>query len=343
MTDDGAPAIGDLIALAHDHLDDRESGWNIGTFGAIAEFNHRDDDPATVTTTADGGSLVGVRGGVRIVLSTAVQAVAYESLGGRADSWNHGLTFCLPAAAAAMGDRAQVTPLGADDDALRDGDHQGRLFDLGLAIPHVDFCVRTDDPSLIDALDEACGQNIFAAGATAMAAIKAASPHRVAVSRLGRVEVYQEIGSSRLGVPTPEGPHTHVLPDLLGHRRTHSAHTPIPDGWLPYLNLHPANPLSDRLGRRRAFDGDAYGRFQGLIGRYAPAGFADEKERIAAAVRGEGDAAGYAPATTRLGRLAAAVQLRQLVHTDGGSEILDQFQQAFGRRGDPAPETLDGH
>ena len=100
MTDDGAPAIGDLIALAHDHLDDRESGWNIGTFGAIAEFNHRDDDPATVTTTADGGSLVGVRGGVRIVLSTAVQAVAYESLGGRADSWNHGLTFCLPASAA---------------------------------------------------------------------------------------------------------------------------------------------------------------------------------------------------------------------------------------------------
>ena len=333
----------DLVSLIHDHLGDAESGWNIGTFGAIAEFNHRDDDPAAVTTTADGGTLVGDRGGVRMTLSAAVQAVAYESLGGRVDSWNHGLSFCLPSAAAAMGDRAVVTALGADDEALRDDDRQARLFDLGLAIPHVDFCVRTDDPTLIDALDGACGENIFAKGAVAVAAIKAANPHRVSRSRLGRVEVYQKIGSSGLGVPTPEGPHTHVLPDLLGRRCTHSAHTPIRDGWLPCLNLHPANPLTDRLGGRRAFDAVAYGRFQGLIGRYAPAGFADEKDRIAAAVRSGGDVAGYAPATTRLGRLAAAVQLRQLVHTDGKSETLDRFQDAFGRRGDSAPETLDGH
>ena len=324
----------DLVALIHDHLGDTQSGWNIGTFGAIAEFNHHGDDPARVTPTDDGGVLVGERGGIRVAVPPGARAVAYEGVSARVDAWTHGLSLCLPADAAAMGDRDRVTDMGADEDALRDGDRGGRLFDLGLAIPHVDFCVRTADADLIRTLEAACGGSIF--DGDAMAVIKVASPHRVGLSRLGRIEVYQGIGSSGRGVPTPEGPHTHVLPDLLRHRRTHSANTPIPDGWLPCLNLHPANPLRDRLGEPRAFDAAAYNRFQGLIERYAPDGYAAEKARIAAAVRGDEAADGFAPPATRHGRLAAAVQLRQLGHTDGESSTLASYQVAFGRRGDPA-------
>ena len=43
-----------------------------------------------------------------------------------------------------------------------------------------------------------------------MAVILAASPHRVFVSRVGRIEVFQAIPSAN--GKSPEGPHTHVLP-----------------------------------------------------------------------------------------------------------------------------------
>jgi hypothetical protein len=331
----------DLVRLIHDHLGDSESGWNIGTFGAIAEFNHRDDEPAVANPKDDGGSLVGALGGVRVSVPSNARAVAYEGLSVRADAWTHGLGFCLPADAAALGGRDAITDLGPDEDALREADRAAYLFDLGLAIPHVDFCVRTDDRDLIDVLRGACGQSIFEGDA--MAAIKATSPHRVSRSRLGRIEVYQGIGSTRRGVPTPEGPHTHVLPDLLRHRRTHAATTPIPDGWVPCLNLHPANPLRDRLGEQRSFDAAAHAHFQGLVGLYAPDGYAAEKLRIADAVRDQGDVGVFAPPSTRHGRLAAAVQLRQLAHTDGKSDALARFQAAFGRRGDESVDPHHGH
>ncbi len=46
----------------------------------------------------------------------------------------------------------------------------------------------------------------------AMAMILAANPHRVFLSRLGRIEVYQPIPPP--SGKSPQGPHTHVLPQL---------------------------------------------------------------------------------------------------------------------------------
>ena len=54
-----------------------------------------------------------------------------------------------------------------------------------------------------------------------MGMILAANPHRVFISRLGRIEVYQPIPPP--SGKSPEGPHTHVLPRLLQSRRTHPA------------------------------------------------------------------------------------------------------------------------
>ena len=61
--------------------------------------------------------------------------------------------------------------------------------------------------------------------------ILAANPHRVFISRLGRIEVYQPIPPP--SGKSPEGPHTHVLPRLLKSGRTHPATEPVPEGWFP--------------------------------------------------------------------------------------------------------------
>ncbi len=75
-----------------------------------------------------------------------------------------------------------------------------------------------------------------------LAAIKEASPHRVCISALGRIEVYQHIPSAGRHVRTPEGPHTHLLLRLL--KAGHAADTAIPPGFVACLTLYPARRLA---------------------------------------------------------------------------------------------------
>ena len=64
-----------------------------------------------------------------------------------------------------------------------------------------------------------------------MGMILAANPHRVFISRLGRIEVYQPIPPP--SGKSPEGPHTHVLPKLLKSGRTHPATDRFPRAGFP--------------------------------------------------------------------------------------------------------------
>ena len=162
-----------------------------------------------------------------------------------------------------MGGRAVLTELGADTGALRASDRDSILFDLGLGAPHADFCVRIDDDDTAAQLRRHAGRAVFETGNPAMGLILGANPHRVFISRLGRIEVYQPIppASGR----SPEGPHTHVLPKLLKNGRTHPATEPIPEGWVPCAHLYPPHPARDGSGEARPFDPARHDAFQSMI------------------------------------------------------------------------------
>jgi hypothetical protein len=244
------------LDMAHLHdtvtqgLRDPEAGWNMGSFGAIAEFHHVGDEaPAQAPGPM---SQVTPRGGVRIDRLEGVRPVAYEMLSPNSHRWSQALSLCLSAEEAAMHRLTGLTELGPDADALRAQDRDAVLFDMGLAQFQVDFCIRTADPVLLDVLRTNEGKSLFDHGNPAMGAILKAHPHRVALTRLGRVEVYQMIGGPDTGGKSPEGPHTHVLPKLLRAGRTHSANAPIPEGWVPCAGFHPQKPCdrADGSGER---------------------------------------------------------------------------------------------
>lgn len=323
------PAAVDLI---HRMLAESDAGWHIGTFGALAEFHHvaGDADPV-ITLTRSGGSSVTSRGGLSISLPDVVRVVAYEGLSKRPEAWTHAIAFCVPAITAGMGRRRVLTELGADHDALRERDREAILFDLGLAAEHVDFCIRAADPDLIASLRREEGRSVLDPDSRAMAAIKAASPHRVSRSALGRVEVYQPIPSPTPGARAPIGPHTHLLPDLLRLARTHSANTPVPAGWLPALYLHPPHPVTDRLGQSRQFDEEAFTAFEAILAAFAPPHYQAEKDRIRAAVFAGTDPSTYPPASDRAARMGARVALRQLQHTHPQTPGLDTWLAVFDR------------
>lgn len=331
-----------LAALVHEMLAETGAGWNIGSFGALAEFHHvAGDPPPLVTLMLGGGEVVTARGAMRVDLPAGVLATAYEGLAKDPRSWNHGLSFCLREGFAGMGRRAVLTELGADREALREADRTATLFDVGVGAPHVDFCVRTADARLAAQLRQAAGQSILGPGHPAMAAIIARSPHRVSISRLGRVEVYQPIPSGP-GARAPVGPHTHLLPQLLRAGRSHSANPPLPDGWVPALNLHPASPVADSLGHPRAFDADAHAAFQALLRQYAPAGVTAEKDRIVRAVRTGGGPLQFRAAGTRAERKAARVALRQMLHTHPDAPRLAEWLALFDRGAEKPEGDSDG-
>ena len=111
-----------------------------------------------------------------------------------------------------------------------------------------------------------------------MKVILAANPHRVFVSRLGRIEVCQPIPPP--GGKSPTGPHTHVLPKLLAHGRTHSANEPLPPGWIPCAYFYPPHPARDPLGLRRPFQAERQVAFQVLLKRYGDPQRLALKERV---------------------------------------------------------------
>lgn len=154
----------------------------------------------------------------------------------------------------------EFAEIGRDSDALRAEDREGVLFDLGLGTLQVDVCVRSSDPEVVAALRGCAGKSIFAPGNEAMRVILAANPHRVFVSRIGRAEVFQPIPPP--GGKSPSGPHSHVLPKLLAHGRTHAATEPLPDEWIPCAHFYPPHPLRDRFGQRRRSGATIMRRFR---------------------------------------------------------------------------------
>lgn len=320
-------------------LNDPEAGWNMGSFGAIAEFHHVAGDAAPL---AEGFTQFTDRGGVRIERLEGVRPVAHETLSPCTHRWTQGVSLCLPEREAAMNGRDTLTELGVDSEALREGDRDAVLFDMGLAQAQVDFCIRTADPALLEVLRKNAGRSLMEHGNPAMGAILKAHPHRIALTRLGRVEVYQMIGGPDTGGASPEGPHTHVLPKLLKARRTHSANTPIPEGWVPCCGFHPASPVAGRLGEEKEFDVAAFDAFQGLLAAWGPESYIAQKNGVWATLEDRQGPDTWVEPDSRVARAGLRNAIRQWRRLHGDGPLVAQWAEAFDNvKSDTDPETSD--
>lgn len=324
----------DIPDVVQRYLRKPSASWSIGSFGAIAEF-HRNADEPLVLDTSDRLTVATDRGAIRTILHDKIVPLAYETLSGRPERWQHGVVFCLPRSRGTGNVRSVITELGPDRDAIHERDQGAVLFDMGLSARNIDFCIRTKNEALIALLRNEVGRSLLAPGSRAMAAIVRANPHRVAISRLGRIEVYQAIGREK----TPGGPHTHVLPKLLKSGRTHSANIPVPRGYLPCLSLYPANPLARVDGDDARFDARTHAEFQALLAAWGPSLYCREKQRAVKAFRDGITPGCYAPHDSRLGRTALRIALRQLRFiTPNNDSVVDSWINQFDRPTKPAGE-----
>lgn len=320
----------DVAGFIREQLREQRTQWNLGTFGAIAEFMR--DPGEAVSLVDEPGRLAAftTRGGIGFSDLSQVRLFASETAVGQ--GWSHRVALCLPEADCAMARRRVLTEIGPDHDALRQEDRAAILFDMGLATLQVDIGIRTADPALISTLRAAAGRSLLEPDNPAMGAIVAAGPHRVFIARFGRCEVYQPIPPA--DGRSPDGPHTHVLPKLLAHGRTHAATEPVPRGFVPCAHLVPDHPLKDEMGRQKPWDETAHAAFQLVLERFGDPTIGALKLALSQALaKGVAPESFPAPAD-RFARLALRVGLRQAEAAGRTSEALRRWLILFDRRED---------
>lgn len=318
-------------------LADPNAQWSLGTFGAIAEFMRDPDEPAAIEAAERLNSVVTPRGGIRLEAREGLRPIAFETI--TTHAWSQRVAFCLPEGKAAMSRRAALTELGPDAQALRAQDRGAILFDLGLGVLQVDCCIRTANAELIAALRAGVGRAVLDPANPVMGAVLKAAPHRVFITGCGRAEVYQPIPPP--GGKSLDGPHTHVLPKLLAHGRTHAATEPIPAGWISCAHLYPAHPLRDGRGRAIPFDSGRHMAFQRLLSRHGDIELVRLKRNVIKALNAGAGPEAIAMPDDRFARASIRIALRQLKASDGTSAGLSAWFAAHDSRRTPDDETDD--
>jgi hypothetical protein len=213
----------DAHEIARRHLADAANGWSVGTWGAIGEFQYDAGEPGLVVDL-DALSVISRRGALRIGELRGAEAFALVDEAGRTRE----IAFCTSRPG------ARRAAIHAIDETT---------FDLGVGAPHIDMLVRlrADDKETRQALQAGIGRPLLAHDNPAGPAIARSSPTRIFASALARLEVNQPIPPP--GGRSPEGPHSHLLPELLKEGRAHAPGSPLPAGLYCGLSLYPRTRL----------------------------------------------------------------------------------------------------
>ncbi|MGI8570903.1 MAG: DUF1289 domain-containing protein [Methylocella sp.] len=221
----------------------RKSGtWALGCYGATAEFICRHDEPCDVSVTGETITAISGRGALQLTIGEQVRALRLRADHTRHSNW--AIFLVVLKARATLPVATTLTPLGRDKGAIHPECRNDTWFDLGLGRGDLRFCVRAATTELRDKLNQASGLPLSDVLQAAGATIVKHSPARVVESTLGRAEIYTPIPLP--GGQSPDGPHTHLLPDHLASGLA----TP------PGIDLPPVYALGATFYHRAASSGD---------------------------------------------------------------------------------------
>ena len=229
-----------------DFIDNSISGargtWVLGVYGGVGEFNRDPDEPCEISRDQNVITAVTSRAALRFVVSSASRLL-------RVDGETPGdppRAYCLAVHRSRVNLPALdgLTCLGKDDGAIRPGDRNAHLFDLGLGRDKARFFVRTRNPEMLETLHNAEGLPLKDMLGQAGSTLLKLSPGRVIETGVGRVEVETPIPPP--GERSSAGPHTHLLPGHLAENINGAPGLAIPDAYAIGALFYPKrNPPLD--------------------------------------------------------------------------------------------------
>jgi predicted Fe-S protein YdhL (DUF1289 family) len=206
---------GRIAEFVAETLGQKSGTWALGCYGATAEFVCRHDEPCGVSVTDETITAISDRGALQLTIGEQVRALRLRA--GHARHGYRAIFLVVIKARATLPVATTLTPLGRDEGAIRPECRNEAWFDLGLGRADLRFCVRVSATELRDKLHQASGLPLSDVLQAAGATIVKYSPARVVESPLGRAEIYTSIPPP--GGPSPDGPHTRLLPGHLASGR----------------------------------------------------------------------------------------------------------------------------
>lgn len=225
----------DIRTFAAQGLGAGRGTWALGVYGAVGEFSVAPGEPLRVESRRSALEAVTGRGALRLAIDDSTRALGLAHGGG--SQALRAVVLAVTRVRLALPVHAAVTALGLDGAAVRDEDKASQMFDLGLGTPAAQFCIRSADPALLEILHRVAGAPWMQVMAVLGPAAMAHAPHRVVCTAMGRVEVFAPIPGP--GDRSPEGPHTHLLPDCLAQGRETSPDMDLPDVYAPGAVFYP--------------------------------------------------------------------------------------------------------
>ncbi|MEM1274194.1 MAG: DUF1289 domain-containing protein [Pseudomonadota bacterium] len=223
----------DIHAFVVSSLRTGRGTWVMGVVGAVAEFTTAIGEETQVTCEQDVVVAQTPNGALRMVVDDNVRALTFDP---------RGLERAPRIVLAITRERRRhplsdsVKDLGEDQSAvIRDTDTQ--LFDLGLGRKEARFCVRVASGPAHDALVAASGLSFQDALPRIAGLLVSESPTRVVQTALGRIEVQGQIPPP--DAVSPDGPHTHLLPNHLATGRALPVGMDLPRAYLPGAIFYP--------------------------------------------------------------------------------------------------------
>lgn len=213
--------------------------WVMGVVGAVAEFTAAPGKKVKVSLAGFDFVARTHNAAMRMTVDDDIRALAFDAPD---PSASPRIVLVVKRGRARSLAAPEVTDLGDDQSALIRNE-ETRLFDLGLGRKEARFCVRVAPGHARDALDTAKGLPFAQALPLVGAALVAESPTRVIEMSLGRIEVQGHIPPP--GSRSPEGSHTHLLPDHLATGRSVPVGMDIPQAYLPGAIFYPAQERSE--------------------------------------------------------------------------------------------------
>jgi len=222
----------DIRDFAITTLKEGRGTWVMGVVGAVAEMTAAKGEDVHVDQEGD-DVVARTRGGaIRMTINDDVRALTFDppALGAPR------IMLAVKRERGRLPDTDVLTDLGPDTGALFEGDGSTQ-FDFGLGRKEARFTVRVGDTPVHTALAAACGARFGDALPKIGGAVLADSPTRVIETALGRVEIQSKIPPP--GGVSPDGPHTHLLPDHLATGRATPVGMDLPRAYLPGAIFYP--------------------------------------------------------------------------------------------------------
>ncbi len=149
----------EILDFVEESLQAGSGAWGVGVYGASARFATGRDAHPTIDRRGSTITAMTATAAIRFTINDRTRVLVLP-VTDEGDAPSRGrIILAIPRSNTTPRPASSLTPLGADEDAIRPAECGARLYDLGLNSSAASCCLRTSDRDPVAELDRRIGQS----------------------------------------------------------------------------------------------------------------------------------------------------------------------------------------